>query len=851
MSTSSEWQIRVKALLEGGVEKEYQISTLSDETLGDFRAKLASQSHIEPQKQRLIFSGRLLKDNAQTISDTGLRDGYAVNMVALPSNLTPPANNERAGETQQRESRQASADPFSQGMPQFFSMFPGMGGARTRPSEEERQRTQRTIRQVYRNFGADDGGEWIAMNTNGQYFRIGREAVVGSQLTAEEYARGPVQERNPVTSSSDESAYDTMPGLVPVRRRSLAEGSEAAAARPGLMPTHTRTRPSRALANELIYDLYERVLPSIRRIPGNDSFRFGSADAEHPTYLTRTSTNQVETVGRSLTNVGDAFVELGRSLQALGTEWQMGYSDDTVMQQAQNTLQLLSDLTLTSPLIVPFLQSRVTSRSATQEQEQPPTSAANDESRSAPSSESDDTSEPGNRAAYQRNFISAHSRRSRRFRAYDMMIGNAQSHPVAQAPMAVPQATFELRFGPIAFPLGGNMQPPNLQTAQGSAQTGPEHAQQRPAEHIENFHHLHPPTPQEGAQLDPSSLLQRLMDHVTNNQQAAGSPEGAAQRAREARGDSANQNNAASEPRIIRPASVVPEVSTVEFVFERIDSPSDRQATERSNSATERTQSQQQQQSRTQSQPAPQSTPQPSQPRSGASTEAPPAGGSAAAAAAAAAATDANAGMFDFIQRLGALGAQSARSDRSNNSTTTEYSNGNEAWGRMPRIFGFHVGSNSLPSQQQSQGFGSMLGNIMSRAASNPFSTSSVFLGAEPGSTTATTPQRMTSETSSTRTTQQSASSNPAASEAPPAPASEPAPSQPSASASVPADGTSTSNASTSPAQDSSPRTGETRARTQSTSLSDVHSADESSHRANSIANKRHRGNGTDDDQQQ
>ncbi|KAJ2841499.1 hypothetical protein IWW36_006239, partial [Coemansia brasiliensis] len=246
--------------------------------------------------------------------------------------------------------------------------------------------------------------------------------------------------------------------------------------------------------------------------------------------------------------------------------------------------------------------------------------------------------------------------------------------------------------------------------------------------------------------------------------------------------------------------------------------------------------------------PAPQSTPQPSQQHPGTSNEAQPAAGSATA-------TDANAGMFDFIQRLGALGAQSARSDRSNNSTTTEYSNGNDAWGRMPRIFGFHVGSNSLPQQQQSQGFSSMLEGIMSRANSNPFSTSSVFLGAEPGSTTATTPHRMASETSSTSATQQSASLNSApevsssGATAASTSISEEAPSQPHTSASAPVASTSTANTSASSAQENSPRTGETRARAQSASSSDVHSADESSHRANSVANKRHRGNGTDDSQ--
>ncbi|KAJ2795390.1 hypothetical protein H4R20_005895, partial [Coemansia guatemalensis] len=93
INAAAEWHIRVKALMEGGEEKEFQISTPANDTVGQFRNKLATESLIEPQKQRLIFCGRLLTDNAQKLADTGMCDGSALHMVAsaIPAATTPAA----------------------------------------------------------------------------------------------------------------------------------------------------------------------------------------------------------------------------------------------------------------------------------------------------------------------------------------------------------------------------------------------------------------------------------------------------------------------------------------------------------------------------------------------------------------------------------------------------------------------------------------------------------------------------------------------------------------------------------------------------------------------------------------
>ncbi|KAJ1844708.1 hypothetical protein LPJ70_002835 [Coemansia sp. RSA 2708] len=623
------------------------------------------------------------------------------------------------------------------------------------PSAEH---VQRTIRDVYRNFGADDGGEWMAASAGGQYFRIDREAVPGSQLTREEFARGPIRAPNPVSSSSSMAAYEPLPGVVPAAGSAPAADADARVEAALLRPA--RAAASQAQLNELTHDLFEHVLPRIRAIPGNGEFHFSTTEALRPTYLARTSADPVGAAGRTLTSLGDAFVELGRSLQALGTEWQMHYSDDAIQQQSRSTLLLLGELLAASPLAVPFLQARLPGNPAP-----PPPPRPADASL----------------LEYQQRLHAANFHRQRRYRALEMLADPAPAHP------AVGSATLELQIQPFAIPFGHHAHPP---TPQGPPQGPPQGQSQGP-----------PQGPVQGS-APPQALQQLIMQHLSQlRSPSAGTPgpappnsaPDATARANSAPG-SESPANATRRPRV---AWQLPGAHSLEIIFERVGSPSDAPPAERVSSAPE----------------PPASRPEP-QPRA-----------------------DADAGLTDFVDRLGALGSQSARSDRSNASTTTEYSTGTEPWLRVPRIFGVHMGSSGM----QPPALHSMFGELMSRA-SNPFANASVFLGAETGSTTSTT--RRASVSSSAGHTQDTASApvatEPAAvSTGPPAVTTEPAAvdTEPASAA-----------GSSSSAQPASPRTGETRARAASVA-SDTAAvdADECVQRAGSVANKRHRSDDNDD----
>ncbi|KAJ1796161.1 hypothetical protein LPJ56_007215, partial [Coemansia sp. RSA 2599] len=97
MTDIGNWQIRVKALMEGGVEQEFQVATQPDETIGALRLKLADKSNVEPQKQRLIFCGRVLSSDAAKVVDVGLSDGSALHMVTRPAAVPASAANASSG----------------------------------------------------------------------------------------------------------------------------------------------------------------------------------------------------------------------------------------------------------------------------------------------------------------------------------------------------------------------------------------------------------------------------------------------------------------------------------------------------------------------------------------------------------------------------------------------------------------------------------------------------------------------------------------------------------------------------------------------------------------------------------
>ncbi|KAJ2113194.1 hypothetical protein GGF48_005230 [Coemansia sp. RSA 921] len=258
----------------------------------------------------------------------------------------------------------------------------------------------------------------------------------------------------------------------------------------------------------------------------------------------------------------------------------------------------------------------------------------------------------------------------------------------------------------------------------------------------------------------------------------------------------------------------MPNASTFEVVIERVVAPASGPPTDSSNPALTA------------------SAPQSEQPQQRANVRDDAASGGLAA--------EANANLFDAVERLSTFGSQSARSDRSNNSTTTEYSNstGNEPMMRVPRIFGFHMGSNGM-QPPQNHGLGNLIEEIMSRT-SNPFSTASVFLGAESGSTTSTTRRASVSSNAGVPQTTNTAQVAVGNSETTEVVTSRPLDNEDNDDDNRPPSIDSAIEAETS-------RAGETRGRALSISSTDFADADECSRRANSVANKRQRSDGLDE----
>ncbi|KAJ2870894.1 hypothetical protein GGH93_005235 [Coemansia aciculifera] len=431
-----DWRIRVKALMEGGAEKEFQVDVRSDETVGDFRGRLATTSQVEPQKQRLIYHGRLLVDDAQKLVDVGVSDGSALHMVARPTAATaapaPTAatSAERAdsgirggrgdflsnlGFTAGLQAPQLQPTPFSltplaaQVMDQtFHRLRSGDRDAAGTPQSVQDAR-QRVIYGVHRDFGADNGGEWVASTANSLHYNIDREAALGSSLTAEEFRRGSIQGADPLSQGSNIEAYLPIPGLMS-NDSQLLRLSEYLS---------SRAQPSRAQANELLYELRETLLPALRRLPGHENYNYSSMSSSRPHYLGRAATNQIEGVGEALSGLGDAFIELGRSLQSVGTQWQnrntlqpgSAYSPE----QTHNILQALRQLVNTTSVASPFLQTTLARTSSER-----PTATGAAANRTRGGDMPDAASTLLQRSPHQTAILMSNHRRARRLQTIDM-----------------------------------------------------------------------------------------------------------------------------------------------------------------------------------------------------------------------------------------------------------------------------------------------------------------------------------------------------------------------------------------------------------------------------------------------
>ncbi|KAJ2490005.1 hypothetical protein IWW37_003553 [Coemansia sp. RSA 2050] len=687
-----EWRIRVKALMESGAEREFQVDVLSDETVGDFRGRLATTSHVEPQKQRLIYHGRLLVDDAQKLVDVGVSNGSALHMVARPTvaapNATTPAERANPGArggtgaflpgfgsaADQQASQQQPTTTFgltplaAQVMSQTFNRLRARDRDAAGIPQPAQEAMQRVIHGVHRDFGADNGGEWIASTANFLRYVIDREAALGSSLTAEEIRRGSVQGAEPLFQGSSIEAYLPIPGLT--------SNDSQLQRRPEHLPL--RAQPSRAQANELLYELHESLLPALRRLPGHENYSYSSVPLSHPRYLGQASTNQVEVVGDALGGLGEALIELGRSLQSVGSQWQSRNSAQPEaaysLEEMQNIFQALRQLVSATSAASPFLQATL----APTPSEQP---AATSRAQSGDASVS--VGALIYRSPHQAAVLLSNQRRARRLYSIDAAM---------DLPRPRPHATLEIEFTmspvPIAlFPPLTNTHDPSQPRPQSQPQPQPQ------------------PQPQSQPQPQPRPTGTASIATLLNN---AGQQAGTT--AHMAAGQVPGTDGGGS---FVVPEAFVNLGNLIEQLRSRVDMVFQDSLSGPIAAGTS-------------AQP---SSADLESGRSNANVDTGATASNAPGGDAQASIAETYAGFAGFIDRLSSLGSQTARNDRSNVSTTTEYGSVVDAASQAPRFTSTNLGGNGGATNQMWQ----LMSGLMQ--SNNPFSIVPIFVGTESGST--------------------------------------------------------------------------------------------------------------------
>ncbi|KAI9506065.1 hypothetical protein BX070DRAFT_219273 [Coemansia spiralis] len=689
--SAADWHIR-----------EYHITLPPNETV-------ASKSQVEPEKQRLIFCGRLLSNDAQTLNEAGMSDGCALHMVA---GRAPSPNSASPQPQQQRQSRSraahfviSSAAPFSSVISETLQriVIPEVSSDNaTQASSETTQ--QQPSRQSMRpptfstsstnEHGAASNEDQVAHIVNIVDLRSGDNTAGTNTNRRGNLRPGPTPADYPISPSSAVETFQPISGFVPIPRSMNVGLPQTAGHRAQRqlqdMDESDRLQPTPAQANELIYDLFENVLPSIRRHPGREDFHFNTSSSMRPTYITQSTPDQIGAVGGALANLGDAFVELGRSLREVGLDWQAhdngsasatGSAYSPVHMQA--VLQTLLQLQLASPLAIPFLQNTI-SRSSDRRQyahENGSADARPDSGDRVPNNNNNIAPQPSQQSNY---FQRSLSRRINRQHALASLVNsnvrNRQQNATTGMPFNV-VGDIGISFLPPVF-IGPSVS---------------ERHQRRGAD---------------GTDRNVGSRNSAVNSEVPVNSNAGGESNG-------------RPGDISGIPRFMhRTMRSSNSNHVIEAIFEQMGIPrpifNNNAARSQSGSEPQNTQ-QQQQQSSTNTDvnggvPAGAISPSDSNTASSmpdADTNSP--GG-----------VDGNSRFFNFIESLSTLGNRhGAPSDMSNASTTTEYSTGNTGNGigsaRAQRMFTINgpLASPPIPLSQ----------------TMNPFSFASVFLGAEPGST--------------------------------------------------------------------------------------------------------------------
>ncbi|XP_022873320.1 ubiquitin domain-containing protein DSK2b-like isoform X1 [Olea europaea var. sylvestris] len=107
---------------------KFSVRMSLESTVGDFKAVLAQNCDVPAEQQRLIYKGRILKDD-QTLVSYGLQADHTVHMVrgSAPAASQPSAGAAASAENANNSGATQGATPNVGGADLGASMFPGLG----------------------------------------------------------------------------------------------------------------------------------------------------------------------------------------------------------------------------------------------------------------------------------------------------------------------------------------------------------------------------------------------------------------------------------------------------------------------------------------------------------------------------------------------------------------------------------------------------------------------------------------------------------------------------------------------------------------------------------------------------
>jgi ubiquilin len=123
MSESTETSEKVDIVIKSSSDKKYNVSIESTATVQQLKGILAGQSDIPVERQRLIFAGRVLKDN-ETIGSYKIKSGQTVHLV---KGAAPGGTSSSAAVSSSNSTASSAAAPAAPAAPRNIAAGQGTG----------------------------------------------------------------------------------------------------------------------------------------------------------------------------------------------------------------------------------------------------------------------------------------------------------------------------------------------------------------------------------------------------------------------------------------------------------------------------------------------------------------------------------------------------------------------------------------------------------------------------------------------------------------------------------------------------------------------------------------------------